>query len=215
MRMCSQSLIAFLLSVIALNSVFVESWVPFGCQKLDVFDTFLDGQFPRPDEAGGSGRNVIFDPTPKVQEYLLTYMADAVCSTPNNLFVVRPNTLLEYLNYDVDIQRIDPAGYTTWNSTLVGPRYMPSLSLGQWYLLFGRCRLPVNVNATTLNLNCMPRQTIFVPLQNVTDTIIQVYEGWQNSTDESTRNLEENRLCLRLGQLMSFIQLESIINVMG
>ncbi|KAA0195866.1 hypothetical protein FBUS_11576 [Fasciolopsis buskii] len=195
------------MSTIALNSVFVEScgsWYgKCGCGygKSDVYDTFLGGQFPRSGGVYGSRRNVIFYPTSEVQDYMLKYMADTVCTTPDNLFLVRPNSLVQYRTYEVDVQSIDPTGYTYWNSTLVGPKCMPSLSLGQWYLLYGSEQLPVHVNGAIINLRSMPAETIFVPIQNVTDTIIQVYEGWQNVTDESTRNLEENRLCLRLERL--------------
>ncbi|THD27020.1 hypothetical protein D915_001615 [Fasciola hepatica] len=219
MLLIHQAFTVLLLSLITFESGLVNSYCSSGCNcgcnQPDVFETFLSNAFfqnqpcrpttpPRP-------KILFFQVTDELNQWLLANMADSVCSTPNNLFVVRINSTLPYQRYNTQVIRIDSNDYKRWNSILSGPLNMPTLTRNQYYLLYGESELPICVNSTNLNLNCMPTLTAFVPLRNVSDTIEQVYDSWVNSTNDGTATTPDSILCSRLQQLVSLIRTGGVV----
>ncbi|TPP67678.1 hypothetical protein FGIG_06740 [Fasciola gigantica] len=213
MQSIHQSFTVLLLSLITFESGWVNSYYASGdncgCDKPDVFDTFLSNVFPQDPcrrTTPSMENRLYFEVTDELTQWLLTNMANSICSTPNNLFLVRVNSTLSNRCYNTQVIRIDSNGYTKWNSTLSGPVNLPTLTRNQYYLLFGQSRLPICANSANLNLNTMPTLTVFVPLQSATYIIEQVYDEWQNPTTNDSGNTCNNALCNRLEQLVTLIR---------
>ncbi|THD24549.1 hypothetical protein D915_004442 [Fasciola hepatica] len=214
MQLIHQSFTVLLLSLVTFESALANRCDPCGGCGQDEYDNSLFNTSPGQQfyaTTPSRTRRLYFELTDELDLWLRTNMANSICSTPNNLFLVRVNSTLSYRRYNTQVTRIDSNGYTKWNSTLTGPLSLPILARNVYYLLFGKSRLPISANLANLNLNNMPTLTVFVPLRSVADTIEQVYESWQNPTTDDTRNTCNNALCDRLEQLVTLIRNEGVV----
>ncbi|TPP63279.1 hypothetical protein FGIG_10126 [Fasciola gigantica] len=157
MQLIHQAITVLLLSLITFELGLVNSYrssgCNCGCNKPDVFETFLSNAFfqnqPCRPTTPSRPKILFFQVTDELNQWLLANMADSVCRTPNNLFVVRINSTLSCQRYNTQVIRIDPNGYTNWNSILSGPLNMPTLIRNQYYLLYGE-RVPRAARAVWL-----------------------------------------------------------------
>ncbi|TPP57870.1 hypothetical protein FGIG_11400 [Fasciola gigantica] len=150
MQSIHQSFTVLLLSLVTFESALANMCDPCGGYRQDEYDNSFFNTSPGQQfytTTPSRTRRLYFELTDELEQWLLTNMANSICSTPDNLFLVRVNSTLPNRRYNTQVIRIDSNGYKRWNSILSGPVNLPTLTRNQYYLLFGQSRLPICANS--------------------------------------------------------------------
>ncbi|VDP76841.1 unnamed protein product [Echinostoma caproni] len=96
--------------------------------------------------------------------------------------------------HGIRVTRIDPDGYTWWNSTLYVPSSGSTFKPGDHLLLLSPERCSINDEDIKVDFYKLPENTAFVPLIQIMDIIEEVYAQWVQAGRPTNSDRLGNRL---------------------